>query len=190
MRIFLSDRSFDGINICKEIKKNFLCKRVFLLSLDWWIFKEKNLSTTVKIDGSAVLGQTPPMDTLATKEVIKEQPTPANFSATARRVLRCTRSQKPSCRFKERIFGYFHRTVHLSDPPILTSIFILYWRIFFTNFRSDTIVILLQNEIKYNKWIEKFGQIILHCKMFLFCSLFGISFDPLESVKVWHNRHI
>jgi hypothetical protein len=46
-----------------------------------------------------------------TKEVIKEQSTPANLSATARRVLRCTRSQKPSCSFKEIFFGYFHRTV-------------------------------------------------------------------------------
>jgi hypothetical protein len=45
------------------------------------------------------------------KEVIKEQSTPANLSATARRVLRCTRSQKPSCSFKEIFFGYFHRTV-------------------------------------------------------------------------------
>jgi hypothetical protein len=27
------------------------------------------------------------------KEVIKEQPTPTNLSATARRVLQCTRSQ-------------------------------------------------------------------------------------------------
>ncbi len=46
-----------------------------------------------------------------TKEVIKEQSTPANLSATARRVLRCTRSQKPSCSFKEIFFGYFHLTV-------------------------------------------------------------------------------
>jgi hypothetical protein len=36
-----------------------------------------------------------------TKEVIKEQPTPTNLSATARRVLQCTRSQYPSCNFKE-----------------------------------------------------------------------------------------
>ena len=33
------------------------------------------------------------------------------------------------------------------------------------------------------KWIEKFRQIVLHWKMFIFCSLFGISFDPQESVK-------
>ena len=53
-----------------------------------------------------------------TKEVIKEQSTPANLSATARRVLRCTRSQKPSCSFKEIFFGYFHRTV----PETLSQI--------------------------------------------------------------------
>ncbi len=45
------------------------------------------------------------------KEGIKEQSTPANLSATARRVLRCTKSQKPSCSFKEIFFGYFHLTV-------------------------------------------------------------------------------
>ncbi len=45
------------------------------------------------------------------KEVIKEQPTPTNLSATARRVLQCTRSQWPSCSFKERFFGYSHHTI-------------------------------------------------------------------------------
>ncbi len=69
-----------------------------------------------------------------------------------------------------------------SDTDIHLHI-VQYWRIFFTNFRSDTIVISLQNEIKYNKWIEKFEQIILHCKMFLLCSLFGISFDPRSQWK-------
>jgi len=53
----------------------------------------------------------PPLTPHPPKEVIKEQSTPANLSATARRVLRCTRSQKPSCSFKEIFFGYFHRTV-------------------------------------------------------------------------------
>jgi hypothetical protein len=48
---------------------------------------------------------------VSTKEVIKEQSTPANLSATARRVLRCTRPQKPSCSFKEIFFGYFHLTI-------------------------------------------------------------------------------
>jgi hypothetical protein len=48
---------------------------------------------------------------VALKEVIKEQSTPANLSATARRVLRCTKSQKPSCSFKEIFFGYFPLTV-------------------------------------------------------------------------------
>jgi hypothetical protein len=45
------------------------------------------------------------------KEVIKEQPPPANLSATARRVLWCTRSPKPTCSFNERFFGNFHCTV-------------------------------------------------------------------------------
>jgi hypothetical protein len=33
------------------------------------------------------------LDSDKAKEVIKEQPTPTNLSATARRVLQCTRSQ-------------------------------------------------------------------------------------------------
>jgi hypothetical protein len=52
------------------------------------------------------------------KEVIKEHPTPTNLSAMARRVLQCTRSQNPSCSFKERLFGYPHRTV----PETLSQI--------------------------------------------------------------------
>ncbi len=53
------------------------------------------------------------------KEVIKEQPTPTNLSATARRVLQCTRSQKPSCSFKERFFGFSHRTVPETPSQIV-----------------------------------------------------------------------
>ena len=86
------------------------------------------------------------------KEVIKEQPTPANLSATARRVLRCTRSQKPSCSFNERIFGYFHRTVPKTPSQIgflsvkqkikITLWGTLKWIVFHTGVQSSNCPIL------------------------------------------------
>ncbi len=51
---------------------------------------------------------------LPTKEVIKEQPTPRNLSATATRVLLCT--YMPCCSFSEIFFSYSHLT-----SPQLTS---------------------------------------------------------------------
>ncbi len=87
------------------------------------------------------------------KEVIKEQPTPTNLSATARRVLQCTfRSQWPSCSFKENFYGYSHRTVPETPSQIGfisvktrsrdTLLGTLTWLAFRTGVRSSNCLIL------------------------------------------------
>jgi hypothetical protein len=85
----------------------------------------------------------------------------------------------PSCSFAEIFFGYSHRTEAAADQHLGPK-----KGEFFFNVRYQK----LRHNVKV-PWINillikrKIGEIVLLCKMFL-SSLFGISLDPQESVKV------
>ena len=85
----------------------------------------------------------------------------------------------PSCSFAVIFFGYSHRTEAAADQHLGPKKGGVFFDVRYQKLRHDVKV----------PWINilllkrKIGEIILLCKLFL-SSLFGISLDPQESVKV------
>ena len=114
------------------------------------------------------------------KEVIKEQPTPTNLSATTRRVLQCTRSQWPSCSFKERFFGCSHRTVS-ETPSQVISVKTRGWGIFVASsqfLELHKIAKLWKYSVMYRNAATLKAR--LHPLTELCCTLTELRFTPTE----------